>query len=88
MIGQVFRAGDPEATGSARASQAMEPVTGNYLQNVVSGKVAAQGLEQLSGGYRFDPNLHLSRMLWPWPKLGLPRRNGTSGALSYVGQLL
>ena len=71
MISQVFRSGDPEATGSARASQAMEPVTGNYLQNVVSGKIAAQGLEQLSGDIGSTRALHLSRMLWPWPKLGL-----------------
>jgi hypothetical protein len=57
LLSGVLRTGDPEATGAAQVSQAMEPVVGPYLQNVVTGKIAAQGLEQRSGGYRFDPSL-------------------------------
>lgn len=45
LLRQAFSHGDPEATGAARASQAMEPITGPYLHDVVTGQVAARGLQ-------------------------------------------
>jgi hypothetical protein len=46
--GATIIAGDPEAALSAQASRAMEPVTGPYLHDVVTGQYAAQGLQNIN----------------------------------------
>lgn len=46
--------GDTEAAGAAQASQAMEPGIGSYLNDVLSGRVARQGLQNLAQP-NYDP---------------------------------
>jgi len=48
---------DPEATGAAASSTAMEPVTGPILGGAASGDNLKQGLQSLMGGYQWDPSL-------------------------------
>lgn len=46
--------GDPEAAGVVESSQAMEPVVGPYLRDVVTGEMARRSLNDLSVPY--DPS--------------------------------
>lgn len=46
--------GDPEATGAAQASTAMQPAVQDWLKNVGTGQYAQDTLSRLSQGY--DPN--------------------------------
>jgi hypothetical protein len=47
----ISQIGDPEAESAAAASTAMEPVTGPYLKDVVTGQIARRGIPGVSPGW-------------------------------------
>ncbi len=57
--------GDPEAAGAAAASTAMEPVTGKYLSDVASGRMALSGIQSTNEAFRTHDYPTLATMFGP-----------------------
>lgn len=66
---------DPETAGSAAASKAMEPVTGKYLGDVASGRMALSGIQSTNEAFKNQDYAALAGQF-----AGLPLTLGGVGA--------
>jgi hypothetical protein len=73
---QLLGGGDPEAAGAAQASTAMQPMTGPWLDKVLSGEMARGGIQDVNDAFASRDPVALAGSFGPSP-LGIRAFHGS-----------